>query len=358
MEKQTFENPSIDKDSFEPMPNFQDLEKQRIIEFTKIVPKLDVQLQNIDINFSSNLPKSEAINSFLNTRIRTGEPIAYFVPEYYKLYDGPMKFEPYKSQAGKASRHGVIFGDLEFNKNDRIPVAVKPFQIVEGRAKTEIECLSDYFGNAVANSFNLGGLEPIGIIDDTKNNLYSLTVLQRSLDTFDNINWADFYPEFNNNLGMQELWLKAAHSIAILHSIGDSYHGDLYLRNIATNPEGQVFPIDWEYAEFSCNFSRDFEERYAERFRDLRQLVRSMSHPVNIGIGSGVGMFMEVTSEWWNVFNEIFFEEYKSWRIDLASQGHHRTRVLSETASEFNQLEIDLKNELKDIQKKYSPHLI
>ena len=356
MEKLSFDHLPSTSDSFEPIPNFQDLEKQRIEDFTEIVPQLKPELINVDINLSSDLPKNEAISSFLNNRLRTGSPIAYLAPEYYKLCDGTMKFEPYKSQAGKASRHGVIFGDLEFSEHESVPVAVKPFQIVEGRAITELECLSDYFGNAVAHKFNLGGLEPIGMIDDTKKNFYSLTVLQRSLDTFDNINWADFYPDFNNSLGMQELWIKAAHSIAILHNMGDSYHGDLYLRNIATNPEGMVFPIDWEKSEFSCSFRRDFEERYVERMKDLKQLIISMSYPMNIGVGSGVGMFMEVRGDWWDVFNEIFFAEYKSWRMDLASQGNHKARVLSETKLEFDQLEIDLKDELEAIQTQYSPY--
>ncbi len=352
MERHALE-PSTSNNS-ELIPNFQNLERQRIEDFTEVVPKLDARLLNVEINLSSKQPKEEAINTFMNTRIRTGEPIAYLAPEYHKLFNGPMKFEPYKSQGGKASRHGVIFGDLEFNEHESISIAIKPFQQVEGRAKTELECLSDYFGNAVANSFNLGGLEPIGIIDDTKNNFYSLTVLQRSLDTFDNIDWSDFYPEFNNNLGMQELWLKAAHSIALLHSMGDSYHGDLYIRNIATNPEGWVFPIDWELGEFSCSLSRDFEERYAERFRDLKQLVRSMSIPVNIGPLSGAGIFMEVRDDWWNAFNDIFFAEYKSWRMDLASHGHHRAQILFETKSEFDQLELDLRNELTNLRQEYS----
>lgn len=356
MENTTFEIPQLDIDDYEDSTNFQDLEKKRIEDFSRTVPKLETKLLDINIDITSERPKDEALNKFLNTRIRTGEPIAYLVPEYHKLFKGPMKFEPYKSQGGKSSRHGVIFGDLEFDEHTNVSVAIKPFQLVEGRAKTEIECLSDYFGNAVAHRFNLGGLMPIGIVDDTKNNLYSLTVLQRSLDTFDNINWADFYPEFNDNSGMQELWLKAAHSIALLHNMGDSYHGDLYLRNIATNPEGSVFPIDWEYGEFSCSFSRDFEERYAKKFKDMKQLVQSMSYPTNIGIASGAGMFMEVRNEWWNVFREIFFDEYIAWRIDLASQGHHRTRILSETRLELNQLAIDLKDELGDIQKKYSPY--
>ena len=237
--------------------------------------------------------------------------------------------------------------------NESVPVALKPFNLVEGRLEAERECMNDYFGNAVAYKMSIGGLQPVGIIDDASNNFYTVTVLQRSLDTFDNIDWADFSKDPKNNPGMLELWTKAAHSIAILHSIGDSYHGDLFPRNIATNPEGQVFPIDWEYGEIFCNFSYDLEARFGARLVDLKKLTRGMANPINIGDESGLGMFMESNQDWWELFRHVFYDEYRSWRIDLASQGKHHMKILESAKSELGQLDIDLRQEMSRSQSRY-----
>ena len=335
------------------LPKFDDLEKSRIEGFGLVVPRLSVEVQDIEINENKQNPKNDARERFLASRRRTGDPIAYLNPDIAKLYNGSISFEPYRSQGGKASRHGVIFGDLHFGQNESVSIAIKPFEIVDGRVQAEREWLDDYFGNSAAFKLGVGGLKPVGIIDDADHTLYSLTVLQKSLDTFDNIDWSGFLPDFQLNPGMAELWSRAAHSIAILHSLGDSYHGDLYLRNLATNPEGQVFPIDWEYGDFCCQFIDDLETRFTNRFRDLKNLLKGMASPVNIGIESGAGIFMNTDSSWWQAFNQVFYSEYQTWRIELASQGSHHMRIVKSTEEELSQLDKDLENELDLLQNTY-----
>ncbi len=338
---------------FGELSNFDNLEKIRIETFAEVIPKLLIEAQPVEIDELKQNPKNDAREKFLNTRKRTGDPIAYLSPEIAELYDGSVLFEPYRSQGGKASRHGVIFGDLSFGQDKTIPIAVKPFEIVEGRVEAEKECLNDYFGNAAAYKLGVGGLRPVGIVDDASKNLYSLTVLQKSLDTFDNIDWSGFLPNIELNPGMEELWLRAAHSIAILHSLGDSYHGDLFLRNLATNPEGQVFPIDWEYGDFCCLFADDLETRFTNRFRDLKNLIKGMSTPPNIGIESGAGIFMNIESSWWQAFSQIFYTEYRAWRMELASQGNHHMKIVKSTEEELSQLDTDLENEINFLQNIY-----
>jgi len=341
---------NIDAD-FEPLPTYSDLERDRIEDFSKIVPKLLIEVQHIEVDENCISPKNDARERFFQTRKRTGEPLAYLAPEFAGLYTNQLNFNPNKSHGGKASRHGVIFGDLNFGNGNNVPVAIKPFAVDYKRATTEKECLNDYFGNSAAYKLGVGGLQPVGIVDDAHENFYSLTVLQRSLDTFDNIDWSDFTINPELNIGMQELWNKAAHSIAVLHSMGDSYHGDLFLRNLATNPEGNVFPIDWEYGDFSCIFSKDLKIRFFDRFKDLANLAKGMVAPINIGIESGAGMFMKSKQNWWILFQQIFYTEYRSWRMELASQGKLHMKILESTKSELEQLDIDLETEITLLQR-------
>ena len=338
---------------FDNLPKFDDLEKSRIENFGLIVPRLSVEIQDIEIDENKQNPKSDARARFLANRKRTGDPIAYLNSDIAGLYRGNVSFQPYRSQGGKASRHGVIFGDLDFGDDKRVSIAIKPFEIVDGRVEAERECLDDYFGNAAAYKLGVGGLKPVGMIDDANNTLYSLTVLQKSLDTFDNIDWSGFSPDFEFNPGMEELWFRAAHSVAILHSMGDSYHGDLFLRNLATNPEGQVFPIDWEYGDFCCQFIDDIETRFTNKFRDLKNLLKGMATPANIGIESGAGIFMNTNSSWWKAFNQVFYTEYRAWRVELAAQGTHHMKIVKSTEEELRQLDNDLESEINFLQNTY-----
>ena len=324
-------------------PTQLDPEKARITEFSNIIDNLTgVEQLDYYIDFDSDRPIDDAIKRFV-TYDDTKKPVLLFDPSLgdFDGYKGGVKFSPRTTRGGKKSNHGVFFGDLGLENDRVISVAVKPH---EYNAKTS--CLQDFYNNAAIKKMAIESLQPVGILLTNENIAYSLTVLDESLQTFDGIDWSDFYPNLVENPGMVEMWDQVARQAALLHSIGSIAHNDLATRNIACTTYGAVFFIDWEKSSVSATTPRDAEVRYSYSRADLSCLLESMCRPMHDNFKSGVGIFYNKPDDWWQGFRDIVFDQYCSDRLEYASQGSHHSQTLADVKDELMALKQSLKEDV------------
>lgn len=331
--------------------NVQDKEAQRIAEFQNLLPLLAIAPLYAEIDLKSKDPASETGKRFVIEN-NFGMPTFFAVPEIAnELQEGLVSFEPLVSR-GKASRNGVFFGAFHFTDGSQLEVAVKPHPIGSedklGFREAEVACLKDYFTNVAAQKAKFEGLTPVGMILNEEGMPYSITLLDEALTTQDSTDWTEFYKEGHETAGMREMWGKVASVVALLHDTGDCVHGDLEARNIAANPDGHVFLIDWEFGQVTTAPSIDIEERFGKSLIDIKALMVSMARPSNLPYNQrpGIGLFTHNKGLWWDGFKDIFFDEYASWRLAMAGQGKHHTKKVRETEEELQQLEHFLQNEM------------
>ncbi len=301
-------------------------EQERVQKFNQTILQLEVQRINDTPIIETEKPKDFAIDNFILENYPTLIPTAYYNPQFEALFsDGTLNFSANKSQIGKSSIHGVIMGDLS-SMHYSLPVVIKPFLVryntIEFNKKTELKCLKDYYGNVISKLYGLGHIDPVGIIFNPGEVHYSVSVLQRPLETFDSIDWSNFLSDIESNEGMVDLWRRAAMAVAQVHSLGDSFHGDLLLKNIATNPKGEVFLIDWESGNFLTSNSHSIDQKEITKFKDLNNLIKSMISPFSLDILSGSEMFKNIEEDWWTVFKKVFYDEYRLNRIKIPLTKH------------------------------------
>jgi len=192
---------------------------------------------------------------------------------------------------------------------------------------------------------------PAGILlsSKEKEKAYSMTLLEEGLTTLDSIDWSNYYPDIEQNPGMNELWRAVSGQSAMLHSEGNKAHGDMAARNIATGTESAVFFIDWEYATIGRQAPRDAEGRYTNSYADLSVLLESMCLPphANIGGKAGIGIFYGKQGDWWEGFCRIFYDEYIHTRTELSTQGGHHKQTECEVAEELHELTRTLRQNME-----------
>ncbi len=334
-----------------------DNEARRLGEFMEALDDVtQVQFIEPDIDMADEYPVEFAKRRFLAFNFEN-EPTLFLNPDVVagiNPSDTSFTFEPLVSRSGKRSAHGVFFGRLGVGEQT-IDVAVKPHMVNAFEAGPD-----DYFKMAAIRDEGFYTLTPAALLltDKDTDIAYSMTVLEEGLTTLDSIDWSDFFPDITANPGMQELWRAVSEQSAFLHAEGDKEHKDLAARNIAVDPDGSAFFIDWEYAYITGNSPRDAETRYNHSYGDLHTLLESMCLPPHANIGaaegmggkSGIGIFYGKTEDWWQGFCDIFFDEYVHTRMQLAEAGNHKGRVLHEVEEELEQLRISLQADIQKLQ--------
>lgn len=323
----------------------QDAEAERIGEFMMaLLTVTDIKPILPDTNFDDVEPIYFAEKRFLAFDY-SDQPTLYLNPDLGVEIQGPqdLSFTPLVARGGKRSAHGVFFGRLRKGE-DEISVAVKPHT-----ANAFITGLDDYFKNHAISELGFYSLKPAGLLLASREKAYSMTVLEEGLTTLDSIDWSHYYPNAEENPGMQEMWRVISDQAAILHAMGNKTHGDMAARNIATNTDGLTFFIDWEHAQLSNNKTRDAETRYSRSYADLSVLLESMCLPPHADIGgkAGIGMFYGKKCDWWKAFCEVFFDEYVAVRLTMAEDGNHHGQALRDVNEELKQLEIDLREDVR-----------
>ncbi len=327
-----------------------------ITEFESLLTQVPVKSLSVEVDINNPSPVLDAKTKFFAQDYQL-ETTMYVSKEFDALAGGIVGFETLVASEEVASYHGVFFGDIHLEDGTTVSVAVKPHTVIEGdsssRKDAESSCFNDFYNNVCAQPTCLGGLKPVGFLMGREGSLYSMTLLDEGLSTFDSIDWTVFYREGEETSGMRELWDKAAISIATVHGEGASRHGDVAARNIGTSPSGQVFLFDWEAGAITKSPPKDVEARFGYSLVDLRKLVEDMATPNTLPFKPGIGLFTYAKESWWESFNELFFEQYEAWRIDYAKQGSHHMSKLRETTEELAQLRGTLHQIINDLEVKY-----
>jgi hypothetical protein len=320
-------------------------ELERINDFSAVLGRLvDIRVTPVEFDFTDNQPVEIAAQRLLFYE-RKAVPSLYLHPTVDLAGTPtlePPSFTPRKTRSGKRSGHGVFFGDLEFSDGQQLSVAVKPHTV-----DSETSCLTDYLSNCAVNELGFFGLQPVGFIMEAgQKTAYSLTYLEETLTTLDSIDWTRFYPNIHGNPGMQEIWLRTARQLALLHSNGSMNHGDFAPRNIATTAVGDLFFIDWEKAQVNMMQPRDAEIRFGLSQTDLLTLLESFCRPRSDNYKAGIGLFSGKEGDWWQSFCDFFYDEYVAFRHELAAVGSHHTSKQAEVEEELVELNRSLQNSM------------
>lgn len=331
-----------------------DLEHERVARFNELITQeLPVHCITPQIDLSNSNPLHSAIREIRGQGVQRGllldvvtmRSITYEGSEVPRV----VEFTPRVSR-GKKSAHGVFFGDIVFDNDRTLEVAVKPFT----DDNNEWCALYDQLSNYAVRKIGLYTLEPAGVLLDGNREhgtSYSMTVLEEGMTTFDSIDWTDFADAMEENPGMTELWRSLARTVAVLHASGQSNQGDLAGRNIATSDDGGAFLIDWEKARFSGDAPRDAETRYQFSSVDLTQLVESMCQRPDDPLMPGLGIFNLERNDWWEQFCTIFYDDYLDTRRILAQEGSHHKATVADVNSELTALTDKLKSEMQKQRK-------
>ena len=327
-----------------------DLEHERVTQFNELITQeLPVHCIMPQIDLSDADPLHSAIRRVQSLGFQRGlmfDPatINSITPEGSEI-PKVVEFIPRVSR-GKKSAHGVFFGDIVFDNDRTLEVAVKPF--TDGN--NEWGALYDQLSNYAVSNLGLYTLEPAGVILDGRGEhgtSYSMTVLEEGMTTFDSIDWTGFADSMEEKPGMTELWSSLARTAAVLHASGQSNHGDLAARNIATSDDGGAFLIDWEKARFSGVAPRDAEMRYQFSSVDLSQLIESMCRTTEDPFKPGIGIFNLKKNNWWEQFCTLFYDDYLDTRRILAQEGSHHKTTVADVESELAALTDKLKSEMQ-----------
>lgn len=255
-------------------------------------------------------------------------------------------FEPRRARVGHNSAHGVFFGDIKLSNGTVLSAAIKPHQNLEDNEKS---ALTDLLNAYIVERYGFYTLRPIGVLmpigDRRHEASYSITVLDEGLTTFDSINWSQFAKDSGANPGMRELWRSVANQLAVLHNLGQASHGDLAARNIASSGNVGAFFIDWEKARFSGVAPRDAETRYQFSYPDLSALLESISRSPHDSFKPGIGLLRPEIEDWWEVFSEIFFDEYITTRNVLVEIGRPGRQEVKDIKDELEVLGSTLKED-------------
>lgn len=327
----------------------QDPEAERIVQFQKsLVSVNNIEIINPEFDFEEKDPVNYSIKRFLAYEYDK-TPTLFINPELgidtsSKISN--IEFTPLIARGGKRSAHGVFFGKLSVD-GEQLNIAVKPHTV--NALKTGPD---DYFKNLVVKKFGHYNLSPAGLYIVNEEEAYSMTILDEGLSTLDSIDWTEYYPNIDNNPGMQEMWRSVSGQAALLHASGNKMHGDMAARNIATSADGFTFFIDWEYARLSEQKPRDAETRYNHSYGDLSVLLESMCLPPHADIGgkAGIGILYGKNCDWWEAFCEIFYNEYLFVRTSLAEEGSHHIQTMYEVEDELTELTRSLRDEIQMMQ--------
>lgn len=322
--------------------SFDDRELQNVYEFHEAISSVDrISSHEVRVDLSGDTLESETPVDQAIRRFRVyGNTGTLYLEDAY-LSDGlkVTDFVPLISRGGKRSYHGVFFGNLHFSNGQEVPVAVKP-HIDRGEAVNS--CLSEYYNNEAISKLNFPNLQPVGFVALSNDRAYSFTYLDEALSTIDSIDWSSFYPATSEHPGMQEIWRQISEQAAFMHENGSISHGDFAARNIATTIDGGVMFIDWERARISTAEPRDAEVRFTHSHSDLATLLESMCRPTHDRFKAGIGIFYGKELDWWQGFKEVFFDRYRTTRLELLEQSKRSRQLKLDVLEELEVLEQSL----------------
>lgn len=219
------------------------------------------------------------------------------------------RFDVIRSAKAETSAHGVFFGLLSNpDTKQALPIAVKP--CVDNPSKA----YADWLNNNLIARTGRRYFEPIGFILDS-DRAYSITKIEPGVETLDNTDWRQVLldPQNPRYVGQREQLGDLSVALADLHQ-ERIFHGDPQFKNIATDPAGNTFFIDWESAQFFGE-SVSAETQLKKAKHDLKILYFSMAAP---DTNHGVGLLSSYDRHLqWEHFNTFILTPYIERRFEL-----------------------------------------
>lgn len=216
-------------------------------------------------------PINAAMASELKEITKSSESLIFLSPEYEWLKKHNLDhFSVLRAAKAETSAHGVFFGLLsDANSEGALPVAVKPCE-----TKPDV-AMVDWLNNSLAAKTEKRHFQPVGFMigGDVA---YSITELDRTVETLDNSNWQPVLYDADNpqHEGQRDLLMGVGRAMANLHAKNIA-HGDPQFKNIAVDITGNLFFIDWESSTF-CDPDVSNAVRVKRAAHDLRILFNSM----------------------------------------------------------------------------------
>lgn len=330
---------------------FFESESSRIEDFGNVVKTVvDIKPVPIKLDLTLDDPVELAFTQFKNEHSSLMGPTLFLNEQFMQNNTGPLTFNPLVAR-GKKSKHGVFFGSLYLDDDKYIEVAVKPHITAVGslrEAGSTHSAIKDYANNQLIRDLDFDGLQTVGFLLDSMHRAYSFTKLDESITTLDSIDWTGFFPDIENNPAMCSMWSLISQQAAQLHSIGSAQHGDLAPRNIAiSSSKDSVFFIDWEDARINLSQPRDPEVALSYSLSDLSVLLESMCRPSHDDFKPGIGIFYQKKEDWWSGFKTVFFDEYCSSRLQIASNQNQPSNKLADVKEELVELEKRLRGAMR-----------
>jgi hypothetical protein len=274
-------------------------------------------------------PANKLIAQDIKEQLRHTGNEFYTTQEFRWLEDASLThFDVIRSAKAETSAHGVFFGIMTNKETgESLAVAVKP--CVQKPEKAYL----DWLNNGLIARTERKHFAPVGFIYDS-DRAYSMTLLQKGVETLDNTDWRYVLmdPESPSYIGQREQLTDIGIELAGLHE-ERIFHGDPQFKNIAIDPTGETYFIDWEAAKFfGKNATADVLRKKAAH--DLEVLYYSMAAPVT---HNGVGLLAPYDRRLqWAHFNNFILTPYLERRMEMDDRPAN-IEVLNEIESQIKE---------------------
>jgi len=270
-----------------------------------------------------------SINQQLLSAVERKGSAGHFIvsPEYNWLQGKALsRFRIMRSSRAETSAHQVFFGAMHAEDDDDrgLLVAVKPC------IERNVTACSDWLNAHLARNSGERSFSPVGFLLQGDRG-YSITELDRGVETLDNSEWQQVLLDENNpsHAGQIELIEEVACRLAALHK-KNIFHEDPQFKNIALDITGELFFIDWESSTFLREGAGQSIVQH-KMIHDLKVLFGSMARPVE---DNGVGLLnIFKHSIQWQLFKKYIFDPYLEAYLQDESEDGDRFEVIAEVES-------------------------
>lgn len=259
-----------------------------------------------------NRPVTETIAAAIRDKIVHNGNGLYTSTEFAWLGEaGLTSFNVLRSAKAETSAHQVFFGLMTNpNTNECLPVAVKPC------TKNPRKAYLDWLNNSLVARTGRKHFVPVGFIQDS-DRAYSITLIERGVETFDNSEWRNVLQDPRNQdfVGQREQLKDVGEELADLHD-DRIFHNDPEFKNIASDPTGSTFFIDWESAQVFGQEASD-EVLIEGAVNDLEIVYYSAA---TSDLSHGVGLLSSYARHLqWTHFDNHILTPYLARRLDRDS---------------------------------------
>lgn len=261
-------------------------------------------------------PENVKVQSHLEKVMAHEGDNLYLSPDYEWLKDGgPYGVSVIRTAKAETSAHGVFFVALEDPETGvALPIAVKPCSEKDpNHPKNPDKAYMDWLNGRMIGNAGRRHFSPVGFLIDG-GNTFSLSELKPDVETLENSDWRQVLVDENDPQyeGQRALLPEVGRTLADLHADG-IIHGDPQFKNIAIEPSGELYFIDWESATFYGGRTPE-DVKTKQMAHDLKIMVRSIActeQEMGVGLLSGFSSHLQ-----WEHFKAYIFDPYIETMLD------------------------------------------